>query len=103
MKKSARTGLRRPKLGVWGFLVLGLAAVLAFLTSLCLGSVSLTPLEVLKALGAELFGLAGADPISVTIVWQLRLARSLQELCCRDCFGIPWQIPIPWACRRERR
>lgn len=77
MSAASRTGLRRRRLGPLGCLVLGLIAAAAFLGSLCLGSVSLTPLEVLQALGAKLFGLQGIDPISVAIVWQLRLARSL--------------------------
>ncbi len=77
MKIFARAGLRRPRLGALGYSVLGITSVLAFLGSLCLGSVSLAPLEVLKVLGAKLFGLAGVEPISVAIVWQLRLARSL--------------------------
>ncbi|MDD3980674.1 MAG: iron ABC transporter permease [Spirochaetia bacterium] len=77
MKLPARAGRRRPRLGALGYSVLVLTAGLAFLGSLCLGSVPLSPLEVLKALGAKLFGLANVDPISVAIVWQLRLARSL--------------------------
>jgi len=77
MNDSARGGFRGRGLGALGYLALGLSATAAFLGSLCLGSVSLTFPEVLKALGAKFFGLQGVDPISMAIVWQLRLARSL--------------------------
>ena len=52
--------------------------VLALLASLCLGSVPLKPAEVIGALGAKLFGASrGIDEVTVVIVWQLRLARTL--------------------------
>jgi len=56
---------------------LSAGALLALLGSLCLGSVSLKPAEVFAALGAGLFGTPGADEVTVVIVWQLRLARTL--------------------------
>jgi iron complex transport system permease protein len=52
-------------------------ALLALLGSLCLGSVALTPGQVLGALGARLFGAGGFDEVTIVIVWQLRLARTL--------------------------
>ena len=52
-------------------------AALALLASLCLGSVALAPGQVLSAIGAGLFGIAGADEVTVVIVWQLRLARTI--------------------------
>lgn len=56
---------------------LALAVLAALFGSLCLGSVAFKPAEVLSALGAALFGAQGADPVTVAIVWQLRLARTL--------------------------
>jgi len=51
---------------------------LALLGSLCLGSVPLSPTEVIGALGAKLFGATrGIDEVTIVIVWQLRLARTL--------------------------
>jgi iron complex transport system permease protein len=50
----------------------------AFLVSLCLGSVRLPPRDVAAALVHRLSGGAvAADPLAVTIVWELRLARTL--------------------------
>ena len=63
---------------------LGAGALLALLGSLGLGSVALTPGQVLGALGAKLFGTSvataaalGVDEVTIIIVWQLRLARTL--------------------------
>ena len=68
---------------------LGAGALLALLGSLGLGSVALTPGQVLGALSAKLFGasadaaataaaaLSGVDEVTIVIVWQLRLARTL--------------------------
>ena len=60
--------------------ILGLvgAAALALVASLCLGSVPIGPGTVLSVLGSKLFGIgAGVDPVTTTIVWELRLARTL--------------------------
>jgi len=57
---------------------LGLLVLLALLASLCLGSVPISPGQVAAALGAKLFGLdTGVDPVTMAIVWELRLARTL--------------------------
>ena len=58
----------------------GLAAA-AFLAalfgSLCLGAAPIAPQKVLAALASRFFPGVHADPIAVTIVWELRLARTL--------------------------
>jgi len=59
-------------------IVLTASIALALLASLCLGSVPLRPAEVVGALGAKLFGASrGIDEVTIVIVWQLRLARTL--------------------------
>ncbi len=77
MSRSSRVLAGRRRSGVLSLAIFGTGALLAFLASLCMGSVPLRPMEVLQALGAKLFGLEGVDQITVTIVWQLRLARSI--------------------------
>ena len=62
-------------LGLLGLLV---AAAIALVASLCLGSVRISPGTVVSVLGARIFGTgAGADPVTTTIIWELRLARTL--------------------------
>ncbi|MCX7028377.1 MAG: iron ABC transporter permease [Spirochaetes bacterium] len=62
-------------LGTLGVLFLAAAALVG---SLCLGSVPIKPGQVFAVLGAHLFGLKEAvDPVTMTIVWELRLARTL--------------------------
>lgn len=70
------------------FLVLGgiLVFVLALIACLCLGSVSLRPAEVLAALGRGLGG-SRLDPTVLTIVWELRLPRSLLALVAGAALG----------------
>lgn len=64
------------KILLTGALILG--ALLALLGSLCLGSVPLSPGQVLAALWAgPAGGGSGLDQVTLTIVWQLRLARTL--------------------------
>lgn len=64
-----------------GFLAACLILALALVASLCLGAASLSPLQVLRALGSRLGLVAQTeDPqalMAVTIVWDLRLARTL--------------------------
>jgi len=57
-------------------------AIAALFGSLCAGSVTLSPVQVAEALGSKLLGPAfaagrGVDPVTVAIVWELRLARTL--------------------------
>lgn len=56
---------------------LGAGVLLALLGSLCLGSVPLSLAQVLGALRAKFFGAPGMDEVTIVIVWQLRLARTL--------------------------
>ena len=65
MNDSARGGFRGRGLGALGYLALGLSATAAFLGSLCLGSVSLTFPEVLKALGAKKIRLITNNPSKI--------------------------------------
>ncbi len=61
-------------------LACGGAAVflVALLASLSMGAVPLAPRDILAVLGERLLGLkADVDPIVGTIIWQLRLARTL--------------------------
>ena len=57
-----------------------IAVPLVLVGSLCLGSVALSPAQVLAALASKLFpGAKGpeVDAVTLVIVWQLRLARTL--------------------------
>ncbi|HEY9054540.1 MAG TPA: iron chelate uptake ABC transporter family permease subunit, partial [Rectinemataceae bacterium] len=59
-------------------LALGILVLAALLASLCLGSVPIKPSEVVAVLGEKLFGVdRGVDAVTVAIVWELRLARTL--------------------------
>ncbi|HTX73333.1 MAG TPA: iron ABC transporter permease [Rectinemataceae bacterium] len=51
--------------------------VAALFGSLCLGAAPIAPGTVLRALGSRFFRGVLADPMAVTIVWELRLARTL--------------------------
>jgi len=70
----ARRAADRAGIGI-GVALLVFAA--ALFGSLCLGSAPIAPGKVLAALGSRIVPGLGADPIAVTIVWELRLARSL--------------------------
>jgi iron complex transport system permease protein len=54
-----------------------LALPLVLFATLCLGGSPLSPAEVARALATRFFPGVAADPTSVSIVWELRLARSL--------------------------
>ena len=69
-------------MAVFGPVVAVLFLAGALLASLCLGAASLTPRQVVGALLSRMGGAAGAsgaaqDKVSATIVWDLRLARTL--------------------------
>ena len=65
---------RRRILG-WAATILALPLVL--FATLCLGGTALSPRQVALALLSPFGGGQGADPVIVSIVWDLRLARSL--------------------------
>lgn len=54
-----------------------LVFLFALLGSLCLGAAPISPAKVLAALASRILPGAAVDPVTVTIVWELRLARSL--------------------------
>ncbi|MFA6366766.1 MAG: iron ABC transporter permease [Candidatus Hydrogenedentales bacterium] len=59
-------------------IALSAVALIALVGSLCLGSVALTPGQIFAVLGAKLFGIvSNVDEVTLVIVWQLRLARTL--------------------------
>jgi len=57
--------------------VAALAVPTVLFGTLCLGGSPLPPAEVARALAARVFPGIAVDPVAVSIVWELRLARSL--------------------------
>jgi iron complex transport system permease protein len=60
-------------------LLLGLLLLVVILTSVGVGAVRLTPLEVIRTLWAT--EPSGANPVAHTIVWDLRLPRVILAAC----------------------
>jgi len=69
-------------------LVIALAALVG---SLCFGSAAIAPRDVILALVARIFpgssAAMAADPVAITIVWELRLARTLLAGIAGACLG----------------
>ncbi len=61
----------------FGAIFAAAALPLALFATLCLGGAPIAPREVALSLAGRFFPGSGADPTSVAIVWELRLARSL--------------------------
>jgi len=62
---------------ILGMAVAALAVPTVLFGTLCLGGSPLPPAEVARALAARVFPGIAVDPVAVSIVWELRLARSL--------------------------
>ena len=62
---------------ILGMAVAALAVPTVLFGTLCLGGSPLAPAEVARALAARILPGIAADPVAVSIVWELRLARSL--------------------------
>ena len=64
----------------WKLLLTLLAALLALTASIGIGSVGIAPLDILRILGHQMFGLPlgeNIDAITVSILWKIRLHRTL--------------------------
>ena len=72
-------GAAKPRIVLMAGVIGTLAFFLALVGSLCLGSVAVSPRDVLLALAARIFpgSFSAVDPVSIIIVWELRLARTL--------------------------
>jgi iron complex transport system permease protein len=66
-----------PKKSLLGTAAVVLALPLVLFLTLCLGGAPIAPREVALALVHRLLPSVAADPVAVSIVWELRLARSL--------------------------
>ncbi len=62
------------------FIILGVCGMVALVGAVCIGSVAVSPLDILAVLAHKLFGVplpAGLPPASVAVIWSLRLPRVL--------------------------
>jgi iron complex transport system permease protein len=66
-----------PKKNALGAALVIAALPLVLFGTLCLGGAPISPREVALALAGRFFPVLGADPTTMAIVWELRLARSL--------------------------
>lgn len=101
----------------WKLLLTLLAALLALTASIGIGSVGIAPLDILRILGHQMFGLPlgeNIDAITVSILWKIRLPRTLLAFLVGGALAASghghavgaenrWLPPIPSACPRARR